>query len=425
MSIASLYQLYLSSEGVTTDTRKISQGQLFFALKGPNFNGNLFAEKALEAGAKAAIVDEAEAVKDERFVLVDNVLKSLQQLANLHRKTWKFPVIAITGSNGKTTTKELLTLCLKTQFKTFATPGNFNNHIGLPLTILGIPSDAEMAILEMGDNQLGDIAELCQIAEPTHGVITNIGKDHIEGYGSFEGNIRAKSELFDFLLKSKGQIFVNREDGILKNMAKRFTAVPAVWYGGAEDQLQFLSANPFIKYQVGKEEINTQLLGKYNLYNLQTARAIALNVSVSSENINQAFASYRPSNNRSQWVEKGSNQIILDAYNANPSSVELAIENLKSITTTKKKVCILGDMFELGSISEEEHKRMVELAVSAGFDLAVFIGERYEKHATSGGSFFRSKPDFETFLKGLSLTDAIILIKGSRKMALETLVELV
>ncbi len=424
VSTQQLYAHYTASKGVTTDTRKVGEGQLFFALKGPNFNGNRFADQALQSGAAAVVVDEPEAVKDGRYLLVENGLKALQQLANHHRKQWQFPVIAITGSNGKTTTKELLTLCLQQSFVTYATPGNFNNHIGLPLTILGVPATAQMVVLEMGDNQLGDIAELCEIALPTHGLITNIGKDHIEGYGSFEGNIRAKSELFDFLLKTNGQIFVNREDAILSNMAKRFKTVPAVWYGGGQDALQLQSASPFVTYTAGTEKITTQLLGRYNLINMQTAFAVASFLGVDAANIHSALAAYRPTNNRSQWIEKGNNQLILDAYNANPSSVELALQNLAAMPSEKRKVCILGDMFELGEISATEHHNMVALALQLKIEQPIFIGERYFAHACEGAVFFRSKEAFEASLKQKGLANSLVLLKGSRRMALETLVEL-
>ncbi|WP_020530734.1 UDP-N-acetylmuramoyl-tripeptide--D-alanyl-D-alanine ligase [Flexithrix dorotheae] len=424
MEIAQLYQYFKNTTGISTDTRKIEAGCMFLALKGPNFNGNQYADESLEKGAKYAVVDEKEYAKSENHILVENGLEALQKLANYHRKNLGIPVLAITGSNGKTTTKELVQAVMSKKFKTLATPGNFNNHIGVPLTLLSISPDIEFAIIEMGDNHMGEIQVLCEIAEPDFGVITNIGKDHIEGFGSFENNIRAKSELFDYLLKNNGKAIINSKDYILKNMAKRFDE--PVMYGEKGDFTfaEYLGADPFIKYKDWEgKTAETQLVGEYNFENIMVALCIGKLFEIPIGDINHAIVNYAPKNNRSQVVEKGSNTLLLDAYNANPSSVELALKSFSEMKTDKNKVVILGDMLELGPISDNEHQEIVKQAIACKFPKMLFCGEMYHKFQQSEGLFFKEKTDLENFLKEKPMANSFILLKGSRGLKLETLRE--
>jgi UDP-N-acetylmuramoyl-tripeptide--D-alanyl-D-alanine ligase len=423
MTISELYNKFLECNFVSTDTRNVSDGELFFALKGPNFDANKFAKQAIEKGAKYAVVDDVNYAESEQYILVEDTLVALQQLANHHRKQFDIPIIGITGSNGKTTTKELMKAVLEQKYETHATGGNFNNHIGLPLTLLSMAKSTQIAILEMGDNKIGDITELCLIAEPTHGIITNIGKDHLEGFGSFEANIRAKSELFNYLLQNEGLPLINSEDPILKNMAKRFPS--PVFYGAEGDYsyMKYVIANPFISYMTSEEEIiETKLIGRYNFENIQTAVCVGKIFEVEASKMHEAIADYEPSNNRSQLVMKGSNTIILDAYNANPSSVEKALESLQETETKLQKVAVLGDMLELGATSDSEHKAMIDLAQKLGLE-AYFCGVEFYKHNKSDGKFFSTKEEFIKHIASAPITNSLILLKGSRGIALETLLE--
>ncbi|MDW7692226.1 UDP-N-acetylmuramoyl-tripeptide--D-alanyl-D-alanine ligase [Flammeovirgaceae bacterium SG7u.111] len=425
MELAEIYQLFSASSGVCTDTRKITDGCIFFALKGASFNGNAFAKDALAKGASYAVVDEEQFAGIEKAILVEDVLECLQKLANLHRKTLGFTIVGITGSNGKTTTKELAYRVLSQKYETASTPGNFNNHIGVPLTLLGIGAETEMVVLELGDNHPGEIMELCQISEPDFGLITNIGKDHLEGFGSMEANIRAKSELFDHLLRNGGNVFVNSIDPILKNMSKRFAS--PIMYGAEGDAhfAQLESANPFIHYRAGDTLVKTQMTGAYNFENMMAAIALGQYFEVEEEKIHQAIGSYIPQNNRSQWIEKGSNTILLDAYNANPSSVEAAIESFAQLETDKEKVLILGDMFELGSISQSEHQNMVALAKQQGFAKLIFCGNLYYEQKNKDDLFFPKREELERFILKNPFENTCFLLKGSRGMALEKLVEVI
>jgi len=424
ITIPYLYDLYLQCSGkISTDTRQIGNGSLFFALKGRHFDGNTFVGEALAKGASYAVIDNPHYKTSEKCILVENALAALQNLAHFHRKQLQIPVIAITGSNGKTTTKELLALVLQTQYKTHATQGNFNNHIGVPLTLLAMPTDTQILIVEMGDNQIGDIDQLCQIAAPTHGVITNIGKDHIEGFGSWEGNIRAKSELFQYLRQTNGTPFINTDDSVLMSMSKRFPQ--AILYANNHQYASLIEASPFIVYQTSaKQTIKTQLLGLYNFANILTALVIGKYFGISDENAHRGIASYRPANNRSEMIEKGSNQIIADAYNANPSSVEAALANFHQWKTDKQKIIILGDMLELGSISHEEHKQIVNQLYNTDASIKICIGEAFYEHKRSGILFFKEKDKANEWLLENSPQHAIILLKGSRGMKLETLIDL-
>ncbi|MBY0432582.1 MAG: UDP-N-acetylmuramoyl-tripeptide--D-alanyl-D-alanine ligase, partial [Cyclobacteriaceae bacterium] len=358
MSTLELYQKYLESGKVSTDTRQITSGSVFFALKGPTFNANEFAAEALAKGARYAVVDDARYALDSRYILVNDGLTALQELASYHRSQLTIPVIGLTGSNGKTTSKELVNAVLSKKFKTFATQGNLNNHIGVPLTLLSVNSTHEIAIVEMGANHVGEIASLSTIANPTHGFITNIGKAHIGTFGGFENIIRGKSELYQHLINRDGTVFINSQNPILANMAKRFKK--PVFYPAKGDyyHCELLSSDPYllIRTETG-QEINTQLMGAYNFENIAVALCIGKFFGVNESHANEAVTSYVPGNMRSQVIKKATNTVLLDAYNANPSSMEAAITNLAKMKADRK-VAILGDMYELEEESEAEHARI-------------------------------------------------------------------
>lgn len=424
MNIKDIYTIYLENSIVTTDSRNVPEGSLFFALKGGNFDGNKYAKSALEKGAKYSIIDDKTVAISDQYILVDDVLTTLQELAKYHRQQFDIPVIAITGSNGKTTTKEILLKICETSFKTHATKGNFNNHIGVPLTLLSMPLDTEVALIEMGDNHVGEVADLCKIALPNQGFVTNIGKDHIEGFGSFELNVRAKSEIFDFLIKNDGVIYINSNDEILFNMSKRMKS--PIYYGQEYDfsNLQFIEVNPFIVYKDRQDNtITTQLFGAYNFENILTAFCVGKNIGVTIENMNKAIVSYKPSNNRSEISESDNNTLILDAYNANPSSVEVAIENLEKIESTKHKGFILGDMFELGAISETEHQNIIDYGIQQKFDINIFVGEKFHEQQNNNALFFKTKEELIKYLQENPIKNHLLLIKGSRSMGLEGIKE--
>ncbi|HSF56020.1 MAG TPA: UDP-N-acetylmuramoyl-tripeptide--D-alanyl-D-alanine ligase [Algoriphagus sp.] len=430
MNLSILYQLYLKSTGVSTDTRKIGQGNLFFALKGPNFNANEFAPKALEMGASAVVIDDPAywVEDDERYFICEDVLTTLQKLANHHRHQLRIPIIGLTGSNGKTTSKELLNAVLKQKFKTVATVGNLNNHIGVPLTLLSIGSDAEIAIVEMGANKPGDIKELCDIAEPTHGFITNIGRAHLEGMGGPEGVLKTKTELFQHLREAKGTVFINSQDAILSNMAKRFENPILYPAKGDFCEVTFQGADPFVKFSTeGSEQVfQTGLIGGYNFGNIATALTIGKFFGVPMEKAVEAVVTYRPENMRSQLIEKRSNTIILDAYNANPSSMEVAIRTFGQMTG-KKKMIILGDMFELGDHAEAEHRRIGEIVSEYPIDKVCFTGKLMVSALEKAPKalYFPDPFSLRNWLEDSKLEDYLILIKGSRGMKLEILVDFI
>jgi UDP-N-acetylmuramoyl-tripeptide--D-alanyl-D-alanine ligase len=423
--IEELYKIFLSSSGICTDTRLIKEGNIFFALKGPNFNANEFAASALESGAILAIIDEEKYAVDGKTMLVRDGLATLQELAMFHRKHLKIPIIGITGSNGKTTTKELIQEVLSTTFKTFATQGNLNNHIGVPLSVLSITSQHEVAVIEMGANHIGEIASLCAISQPTHGLITNIGKAHIGLFGGFEGVIRAKSELYDYLIKNNGKIFINQNQEILMNMRKRMNNPVFYPNENSDYPCRLLDADPFLKIE-SKSGItfSTQLIGEYNFDNIATALCLAHFFKVPEDRACAAVANYSPTNNRSQILKKGSNTIILDAYNANPSSMEKAIENLAKIKS-EKKLAILGDMFELGDDTEKEHDHIGLLLKKHQINDAIFCGTFMISGFRSFGKghYTSDKSELIKYLKSMKLSNTTILIKASRGMALEQVVE--
>lgn len=431
MNISILYDLFLKSTGVSTDTRKIGKGNLFFALKGPNFNANEFAPKALEMGASVVVIDDPKfwVEDDQRYFICEDVLTTLQKLANHHRHQLQIPIIGLTGSNGKTTSKELLNAVLKQKFKTVATVGNLNNHIGVPLTLLSIGKEAEIAIVEMGANKPGDIKELCDIAEPTHGFITNIGRAHLEGMGGPEGVLKTKTELFQHLRETKGTVFINSQDPILSNMAKRFEKPVLYPAQGDFCTVTFEGADPFVKFSAeGLDRVfETGLIGAYNFGNIATALTIGKFFGVPMDKGTDAIVGYRPENMRSQLVEKRSNLIILDAYNANPSSMEVAIRTFGQITGKKQKMIILGDMFELGEHAEAEHRRIGEIVSEYPIDKVCFTGKLMVSALEKAPKalYFPDPFSLRNWLEDSKLEDYLILIKGSRGMKLETLVDFI
>lgn len=425
MDIHKLYQKYRESGRVSTDTRQIAAGSVFFALKGDTFNANEFAAEALSKGASAAVVDEAKYAVDDRYFLVDNSLEALQKLARHHRDQLKIPVVGLTGSNGKTTSKELLNAVLSKKYKTYATKGNLNNHIGVPLTILSIDDSVELAIVEMGANHVGEIALLCSIANPTHGFITNIGKAHIGTFGGFENIIRAKSELYQHLITTNGQVFINSQSEILANMAKRFSK--PLFYPAKGDyyHCELLASDPFLQIKTESgDAITTQLVGSYNFENAAAALCIGKFFSVDDKLAGKAVGDYSPGNMRSQIVKKESNTIILDAYNANPSSMTAAIENLAAMKGGKK-VAIIGDMFELEEEAEAEHRAIGRLLAQKGFDKVYLCGKLMSdaKKEFPSALLFEKKDDLIGELKKNPITGSTILVKASRGIGLETVVD--
>ena len=420
MKIASLYNLYRQHFLVDTDTRNIRENTLFFALKGDNFNGNSFAEEALKLGASFAIVDEKVYQTNENVILVNNVLETLQQLANYHRRQLKIPIIGLTGSNGKTTTKELIHVVLNKKYNTQATKGNLNNHIGVPLTLLSMTDKTELGVVEMGANHQKEIAFLCTISEPNFGYITNFGKAHLEGFGGIEGVIKGKSELYTFLKENNKTAFVNPDDEIQVKKTQEINTI-----NFKVDALEFLEADPFVKLSYNDKIIQSNLVGAYNYSNIAAAITIGTYFKVSDKDIKEALESYVPKNNRSQIIETKNNEIILDAYNANPSSMKVALENFESITTTTTtKVVILGDMFELGDDSLQEHQAIVDLTISLNFDSVYFVGENFNRIKT-GKHQFKTYENFEDYIKKNPLENKSILIKGSRGMRLERILEII
>jgi UDP-N-acetylmuramoyl-tripeptide--D-alanyl-D-alanine ligase len=424
-SITDIYQKYQQCSSVSTDTRKLEKDCLFVALKGPNFDGNKFAEQALEDGAKWALVSDEELAENDNCIYVDDTLLALQQLANHHRHHLSIPVLGITGSNGKTTTKELIREVLKQKYKVHATEGNLNNHIGVPLTILNAPDEMEILVVEMGANQIDDIKELCQIAEPTHGLITNIGKAHLAGFGGADGVLRAKSQLYNWLLEHEGIPFTNSQDNKLANMSKRF--VQAITYPAKDDyyHCELMEADPFVVLKAEDGEVvKSQLLGVYNFPNVAAALCIGKYFKVESKKANQAISDYVPGNNRSQVLHKGDNMIILDAYNANPTSMKAALESFATLRQPNK-VVILGDMNELGEDSVEEHHEMGRLIAQLKFDKVILCGQQMMAALDNNphAAHFESIDTLLAYIKSKDFSESAILIKGSRSMKLEKVAE--
>lgn len=425
IAIENIYRRYLESGLVSTDTRKITPGSMFFALKGDKFDANEFAADALEKGASWAVIDDGRFEKDDRYIVVENVLETLQKLARHHRDQLRIPVVALTGSNGKTTTKELTHAVLATKYKTLATKGNLNNHIGVPLTVLSIDASIEIAVVEMGANHRGEISMLCDIANPTHGLITNIGKAHIGTFGGYENIIKGKSELYQHLLSNKGVVFVNSGNALLKDLSASFETRVFFPAAGEFYHARLVAADPFVKIVADNgEEVETQLIGAYNFENIACALCVAKYFGVEAKAANQAVSAYSPGNMRSQVVRKGTNTVILDAYNANPSSMQAAIENLAEMRASEKAL-ILGDMFELEGEADKEHRAIGRLIRECGFSNVYLCGHLFKAalHEIPYAKYFVTKDELIRELKQFPLTNATVLVKASRGIGLEAVVE--
>ena len=426
-----LYQHFLVNPIISTDTRNISEGCLFFALKGENFNANTFAEKALQKGAAWVVIDEERYQINDRCILVPDVLIALQELAKYHRRQLKIPVIGLTGSNGKTTTKELLKAVLAEKFKTFATKGNLNNHIGVPLSILSITADIEIAVIEMGANHQREIALLCSIAQPTHGLITNIGMAHLDGFGGFEGVKKGKAELYAYLKQHAGIVFIYRNNPYLLEMSAAASLNKVIYYGThLQDKVygKLIKSDPFIElnWSAGGETTTAKanLTGAYNFENILAAICVGEFFGLSAAQINHGLANYFPQNNRSQLQKTAENTLICDFYNANPSSMEAALNNLSGLTAACK-AAILGDMFELGEEAAEQHELIAKKASAAGFNTLIFIGKYfYALKGKYAGEFFNTPKEASDYLSKNPLKNSLVLLKGSRGMALEQLMPL-
>jgi UDP-N-acetylmuramoyl-tripeptide--D-alanyl-D-alanine ligase len=422
MDINELYTIYLQHPSVVTDTRKISRGDIFFALKGPNFNGNHYVEQALKAGASYCVIDEGSRTGNSKVIFVNDVLDTLQQLAKKHRSQFNIPFIAITGSNGKTTTKELIHAVLCAKYRTYTTEGNLNNHIGIPVTILRIRKDAEFAVIEMGANHLYEIRDYCSYVNPTHGLITNCGKAHIEGFGSEENVRKGKGELFDHLRSNNGTAFVWNDDPCLIKMSKNIVHVISYGSTSSDHRGEVASDHTFLEVSMNKGlTIKTNLIGGYNLPNVMAAVAVGRTFHIDDETIRNALENYVPSNSRSQLMEKDSNKIILDAYNANPSSMKVAIENFANMPGNKK-ILMLGGMKELGPDSIAEHNAIIDLIKKYRWQHVLLVGKDYT-NLPSGFIHFKSSDEAREWFRSQNITESMILIKGSRGMQMEKVLE--
>lgn len=417
-----LYTKFLETSGVSTDTRKIEKDCLFVALKGANFNGNTFADEALAQGAKYVLIDEEAYQKDARYLLVKDCLETLQKLANYHRKQFQIPVLGITGSNGKTSTKELIAAVLQKKYKVLFTEGNLNNHIGVPLTLLRLNGSHQIAVIEMGANKFKDIEELCTIAEPNYGIITNIGRAHLEGFGSFEGVLKTKLELYSAVAQNEGILFQNGDDPILVDNTPFGTST--IQYGKDGHYSvngQLIELNPFVVLRWTAEDflsdkIQTNLIGEYNFYNFLAAMAIGRHFDVSPNKISQAIAEYKPTNNRSQVEKTDKNTLIIDCYNANPSSMASALSSFKQIVHPGK-MAILGEMREMGKEEEKEHAKIVDFIQHSGIE-TLFVGKAFQPVAKNQ-KVFTDTEGLINYLNTLDLRDKLILLKGSRGIQLE------
>ncbi|SDN80993.1 UDP-N-acetylmuramoyl-tripeptide--D-alanyl-D-alanine ligase [Pedobacter steynii] len=427
-AIDSLYQHFLNYRTICTDTRSITKDCLFFALKGENFDANAFAAQALSNGAAYAIIDNPDYLNDDRCILVPDVLTALQDLARHHRSLMNIPVIGLTGSNGKTTTKELVNAVLSEKYKTFATKGNLNNHIGVPLSLLSIDNEIEIAVIEMGANHQKEIEFLCGIAQPTHGLITNIGMAHLDGFGGFEGVKKGKAELYTYLKNHHGTAFVNRNNLYLMEMTAVAGLDKVIYYGTGSGNTvsgSLLKTDPFLELswtdKDGNHQTTTNLTGSYNFENILAAIGLGEFFNLSPEQINTGLSGYQPKNNRSQLTKTDRNTVICDFYNANPSSMTAALANINSLSASHK-VAIIGDMFELGKESREQHRQVISEAEKTNVETLIFIGKDFyaakEQHR---GHFFLTPDEAKAFLEKESLSDQLILLKGSRGMALERL----
>jgi UDP-N-acetylmuramoyl-tripeptide--D-alanyl-D-alanine ligase len=429
MTTKELYEVFRKHPQISTDSRKVTPGSIFFALKGETFDGNRFAENALKAGAAFSVIDNR-ALKDySNMILVDDVLTSLQQLAVHHRRQLRIPVIGITGSNGKTTTKELVNQALQTKFKTFATQGNLNNHIGVPMSVLSITNHTEMAVIEMGANHQGEIAALSRIARPDFGIITNIGRAHLEGFGGYAGVIKAKTELYDFIRDNGGHLFVHYDDELLMHKS---AGIPRTTYGsipGADMQGIVTKKFPSLALQLTHPAkgiaINTQLAGSYNFANVMAAVAIARYFGADLQEVAEALQNYQPLNNRSQWQTTLNNKLLIDLYNANPGSMTAVLENF-ALAPYFHKIVILGDMLELGEESHSEHAAIVDMARKADFEKVVLVGKQFSAFADEASEmflFFDNSDAAREAINNMNLKNKIILLKGSRGIRLEKILD--
>lgn len=428
ITVEELYQIFTEHPLITTDSRQCEKGSIFFALKGENFNGNRFAKNALEKGCAFAVVDEDLPEADDRFLKTDNVLKTLQDLAKYHRSRLDIPVIGITGTNGKTTTKELIATTLKQKYNVQYTKGNFNNHIGVPITLLSINRNHDMAVVEMGANHPKEIEFLTQIAQPTSGLITNVGKAHLEGFGSLEGVIKTKKELYDWLTGNNGTIFVNHNNDLLTSLIPGYKNVE--FYSSnpeLHDKTEgvITHCNPYLHFKLNgiDEEIATHLIGSYNLDNILSAIAVGRHYGVNDQDIVSAIKQYTPTNNRSQLQETGRNTLIIDAYNANATSMSAALRNFELIETDKPKCAVLGDMLELGEQSTAEHQKIIEILENAHFDKVILIGKEFGK-TRHNYSWYPDSNTFASELQKNPLTGNMILLKGSHGIGLQKLIDL-
>ena len=429
MEINRLYKIFLNCSKVITDSRNAEHNSLFFALKGESFDGNKYAKSALEKGCSYAVIDNSDFAIDDKYILVNDVLETLQLLGNHHRKQLNIPIIAITGTNGKTTTKELIAAVLTKKFNVSYTQGNFNNHIGVPLTLLEMNKDTEIGVVEMGANHIGEIKKLCKIAEPDIGIITNIGKAHLEGFGSFKNIIKAKSELYEYIQSKNGTVFYNSNNSILRDLNKKLKT-NSVRFGDNDSAIhgKILPTDKFLSLKIDIGNYNTilktQLIGDYNQENVEAAASIGFHQGIKPEVIISAIENYTPTNNRSQFLKTKDNKLFLDAYNANPTSVEASVRNFMSLKIENKYI-ILGDMLELGAESSAEHERIVELLAGFSAEKVFLVGKIYYSLEINQGYLqFQDVNELKAWLSKNKITDSNILIKGSRGIQLEKLIEL-
>ena len=424
MNIDSLYSEFQKIKKISIDTRKSVEGSIFFCLKGPNFNGNEFAQEALKKGAKIIITDEKKNANEKKFYLVDDTLKCLQKLATKHRKKLKIPVLAITGTNGKTSTKNLIYEILNQKYNVIKTTGNLNNHIGLPLSILSIDKTYDLAVLEFGASKLGDITELCEIGQPNYGIITNIGKAHLNEFINVDNIIKTKTELWKYLVNNNGTIFLNSYDKILNKTHQENVVFSMynkfIFYNKKEENIKLKSSSPFLEINLNNKIIKTKIVGDYNLNNIIASVVIGKFFRIKKENIIKVLQKNSFKNNRSQYIKTNSNEIILDAYNANPTSMKYSINSFINIKSTKEKILIIGDMLEVGEKTKEYHNETIDLIKENNLNNCFFVGPIFNQ-IDCNFKKFENKEKLESYIKTKKLKDSIILIKGSRKMKLETL----
>lgn len=421
-TISELYSHFKKNSLISIDSRNVPENSIFFALKGDSFNGNEFAESALAKGAYLAVIDETEFAKDDRYFLVDDVLGTLQKLSLWHRNVLKIPVIGITGSNGKTTTKELINAVLSTQFNCLATKGNFNNHIGVPLTLLSIDEKKEIAIVEMGANHIGEIDQLCQLSCPTHGIITNIGKAHLEGFINFDNIIKTKIALYEYVQKNGKCVFVNNDDELLMEKSRGIERMTYSNNKFGNVKAEVLSSEPFMAFKWNETNIQTNLFGHYNIYNVLAAITIGQYFGISNDNIINAISSYTPQNNRSQVIKTASNTIIMDAYNANPTSMTAAVKSFAQLSASDK-IVVLGDMLELGTEKEAEHEKIIELLKENKFKEVFLVGDIFSSVNNNAFRSFKNAVSLKIFFDENPPLNKTILIKASRGIKLEVITQ--